>query len=243
MKKAYLLLALASITVFSCTKNHSTYTTVDSRDTTGFTVSGIADMEIESRDSIMFPIWVERVSGVEQKLTFSITGLPENVTGTFNPESGYNFSTMLTLVSKKAALGSSNVKIMVSGSAGVIRTYSVKLSVVPKMYCLEEIMGNYMGDYVCTNDSDNVSSVIMQSGFGGNNSLVSITNLVPGFGFAVDAKLTCEGQKLAISNQQFGPIAIWGTGDFSVDSMVTIDYSYFDGIDTITCTTNLKKQP
>ena len=243
MKKAYLLLALTSVTVFSCTKNHSTYTTVDSRDTTGFTVSGIADMEIESRDSIMFPIWVERVSGVEQKLTFSISGLPENVTGKFTPESGYNFSTMLTLVSKKAALGSSNIKIMVSDSTGVIRTYAVKLSVTPKMYCLEEIIGSYSGEYMCTNDSDNVAVTIMQSGFGGNNNLVSISNLVPGFGFNVDAKLTCEGQKLTIAEQQFGPIAIWGTGDFSVDSTVKVDYKYFDGIDTISCTTSLKKQP
>lgn len=243
MKKAFLLLAIASVTVYSCTKNHSTYTTVDNRDTTGFTVSGIADMEIESRDSMMFPIMVERVSGVEKKLTFSVSGLPEGVTGKFTPESGYNFSTMLTLVSKNAALGTSNIKIMVSDSTGVIRTYGVKLSINPKMFCVEEITGEYMGDYMCTNDTDNVAMSIFPTGFTTNSNLVSITNLVPSFGFAVDAKLTCEGQKLTIANQQLGPISIWGNGDFSKDSTVMINYTYFDGIDTINCSANLRKKP
>lgn len=245
MKKAYLLIALACVTVYSCTKHTTTYnnSTVDNSDTTGFVVRGIADMELESRDSIMIPIGVEWVSGPERKLTFSASGLPDSVKATFSPESGYNFGTTLKIVTKKAALGSSDIKIMVSDSTGVLRTYTVKLTVMPKMQCMEEIIGSYMGDYMCTSDTDSVSSFIFASGSGSGSNKVSITNLVPGFSAPVDATLTCEGQKLNIPSQSTGPFIVWGDGNFSVDSMVMVNYSYYDGVDTINCIMNLKKQP
>lgn len=248
MKRAYILAALAcGITVFSCTKNHSTYTTIDSRDTTGFVVGGVADLQIESRDSVMFPITVDWVSGKQQKMTFSASGLPTNVTAKFSPESGYsNFTTTLTLVAKKAALGTYPIKVHLADEKGnIVRSYDVKLTVGPKMICTEEVSGQYIGNYACTADSaDSISMNVIPSGFGTNN-MVIITGL-GAQSFNVSGKLTCEGQKIAIPSQKFGAqYEVWGTGDFATDSTISLSFTVIDGAiaDTSTCTAILKKRP
>lgn len=249
MKKAYILLAVAcGITVFSCTKNHSTYTTVDGRDTTGFVVGGVSDLQIESRDSVMFPITVDWVSGDQNKLTFSASGLPANVTAKFSPESGYsNFTTMLTLVSKKAALGSYPVKIMVTDANGaVVRTYDVKLTVGPKMICADEISGQYFADYACTSDSaDSVSMNVIPMSMTANDNSVMITNLGQQQ-FNINAKLACEGQQITIPYQKFGAMyEVWGSGDFATDSTIKLSYTVVNSAiaDTSSCSATLKRKP
>lgn len=245
MKKTYILIALACIAIYSCTKHTTTYNTIDNSDTSaaaGFSLKGISDLEMQSRDSIFIPLMVEWADGAERKVTLSVSGLPANVTGTFMPAGGYNFSTTLKLVAKKAALGNSDFHINVSDSAGIIKAYHVTLTIKPKLMCMEEIVGSYMGDYACTSDTDSVAVFIFPTGGGPNNNQIAITNLIP-FGFtSVQATIACEGQTIAIQNQQTGPFTIWGSGNFSIDSTVTINYKYFDGSDTNSCIARLKRQ-
>jgi hypothetical protein len=248
MKKAFILVALASVTVFSCTKNHSTYTTVDAKDTTGYVVGGISDMQLESRDSVIVPISVEWVSGKQNRLSFSISGLPANVSAKFSPESGYsNFTTMLTLVSKKAALGTYPVKIMLKDSVGnSVRTYDVALTIGPKMLCVNELFGSYVGDYTCTADSlDSVAMTVTMAPMStGTDNMIAIHNL--SFQqFSVNAKLSCQDQKIMIHSQNFGMYNVSGSGDFVTDSTIMLNYRIINNAfnDTSNCTAIMKRRP
>lgn len=122
MKKILTILSLLSITLFSCNKKDETAKF-------DFRVNEVKDFELDAFQEIL-PIDVECLSGVAERVTLSISGIPsglfnaeiENVTGT--PD----FSTFITFSSiGRSVPGVTDypIKIIATSTSGLSKTYDM----------------------------------------------------------------------------------------------------------------------
>lgn len=122
MKKILAILSLFCITLFSCNKN-------DEIAKFDFRVNEVKDFELDAFQE-MVPIDVECLSGVAERVTLSISGMPtagfkaniENPTGT--PD----FSTFITFSSigpGNPAITDYPIKITATSASGLTKTYDM----------------------------------------------------------------------------------------------------------------------
>lgn len=139
MRKLLLVLTAAVFAFGSCTKKDSTQV-VYIEDTshhheeemidTSLTISGISDIRSGVWGEQFINITVNRNSGLERKVTMSISGLPENVKAEFSSISGYtSFNTILMLDVMFAKPGVYPLTISSTTDDGKKMNYDVNLTI------------------------------------------------------------------------------------------------------------------
>lgn len=140
MRKLLLVFTAAAFALGSCTKKQSTEvvyledTTHHHNDTsmvdTSLTISGISDIRTDVWGEQFINIMVNRNSGLERKVTMSISGVPENVEAEFSSVSGYtSFNTTLMLKTTFAKPGKYPLTITSTTDDGKTMEYSINLTI------------------------------------------------------------------------------------------------------------------
>jgi len=140
MNRIVLALGLLALTFTACEKKKSSILPPPEVDTvyidtnvyvpvdTSLTISGISDVRTTPWSEVVLPITVMRNIGLEQKVTMSISGVPENVKAKFSAVSGYTtFNTNLMLDVRFAAPGTYEMKIVSVSETGKTKDYILHL--------------------------------------------------------------------------------------------------------------------
>lgn len=139
MKKNVLLLGMMAFVGFTaCKKKENVIppvvndtTTVNPQPAldTSITISGITDIHVDMYGFNSLPLTISRNSGLEEKVTLSITGMPQEIESEFAPSSGYaSFTTRLETKAYFAKSGTYPVQITSTReSSGKTKTYNVNI--------------------------------------------------------------------------------------------------------------------
>lgn len=142
MNKSLIALLCVALTFGACVKKQSTpqphlhqHEVDDSSNLelpvdTSLTISGISDIRTTVWGQNMLNLTVTRNSGLEQKVTMSVTGLPENAKAEFTAISGYTtFNTYLQINTVFTKPGIYPLVITSSSETGKTKDYNVNLIV------------------------------------------------------------------------------------------------------------------
>ncbi len=135
--KTILTLAIGAIAITSCKKQKNdvippkdTATVVEEVVDTSTTISGIANIHLPIFGINNANIQVMRNSGLEEKVTLSVTGVPQTMEVKFRPASGYtSFSSTLRAVSRITPPGMYPITITSTTESGKKRDYKIDLVV------------------------------------------------------------------------------------------------------------------
>ncbi len=122
MKKVLTILSLLCITLFSCNKQ-------DDIAKFDFRVNEVKDFELDTYKELV-PIDVECLSGVAERVTLSISGLPSGLFSAEieNPTGTPDFSTFITFSSigpGNPAITDYPIKITATSASGLTKTYDM----------------------------------------------------------------------------------------------------------------------
>ncbi len=234
MKRIYLL-AVAAILVagfFACKRSNEKF---------DYVINGANDFVAEVNSVATMPIEIKVLKGVNEEVDLSISGLPQGVTATFNPNTGWpNYNSGIVFNTVGAKLGTYKLQIMAYSRSTYYRTYTFNLNIVPISNCAIDRVGSYLTTENCGNDTfyvdvtkdANIKNRIYIANFG-NYSIFPAT---------VYADLDCEGKVMNIPQQtnDSSGLTFTGTGVFN-GNIMTINYIVNDGITSDTCVAQFKK--
>ncbi|PZF72489.1 hypothetical protein [Taibaiella soli] len=136
MKKSYLLPLVVSIGLFSCTKSGTDTTSGTGANTnkTSYKVNGVVDVSIQNNPDSNTSVTTLTITDTlksAQKITLSLDGLPNGVTGTLSNTSGYpTYTSVLTFVdASNATPGVYPIKLNCEGSISGKASYTINLTV------------------------------------------------------------------------------------------------------------------
>lgn len=137
----YLWIPFVAMLAFSaCKTKPDTNNVIPNNDTPGnnpeqtdssYIVSGLTDINIGLyRDSAILIIGVQHVTGQQQKVSFSVSGMPDGITATLTPESGIPpFTTTIRFQSSYAKAGTYPIKIKGMSASGKENSYGIDMKV------------------------------------------------------------------------------------------------------------------
>lgn len=234
MKKALILSLVLLTVIIGCKK----------RDITPFdyTISGITDVTLEKYSTVTMPVEIKTKQGEPEYVSMSITGVPENVSVSFNPDHGlspYNSGVVFT-TEDKAKEGTYPVTITVFSLSTYYKTYKFNLKVVAANGCQTGRIGRYFVTSDCSVDSYYVNIIkdpaltngIMIQNFG-NFSVYPVT---------LHMILNCDAKTISIPTQTEDSTGLQfsGVGEFNGNN-IYLTYDMVDGPQTTTCHMTLKK--
>jgi hypothetical protein len=110
-----------------------------------FTINGASDVTYKFEKTIL-PLTLNLISGPQEKLDLTLSGLPAGMKGNFGSASGTpSFSTTLEFThSGLIAAGTYPLQIIATGTSGKIKTVGMNLNVVND--CGKPMLGKYTGE-------------------------------------------------------------------------------------------------
>lgn len=244
MRKAYLLIALASISFVACKRTDNSNVKLPA----AFRVDGITDIAVE-RDSmnVLGPIEVTMPGGQQERVSLFVNGLPQGVTAMVSPETGTtDFMSMITFrASDAAAVGHYPVMITAKSGAGE-KTYDMTVHVMPISECGMRMAGEFEAVDQCdTNTNPKYDVAVIPSTDKTNriNVVGFFSGGIPGIPATVYANLDCNSKTLTVPEQTLQNVfKVSGTGAYTRDQ-ITVNYTLAGPFDTVSCTTTLTRKP
>jgi hypothetical protein len=184
MKKTYIFIAMALCMglIYSCSKSGNTASAID------YTVNNLQNITVNNDDSTSLPVAITFVSGTQQPVSLSVSGLPSNVTVTPTSASGTpSYGTTFVFHANNADTGTYPITITAASAGTTSKTYNFNLTVTPSLNCATPLAGTYIGNINCqpsigdsavsctvatTNTIDQIS--IDNFIFNGNSLLVNV---------------------------------------------------------------------
>ncbi len=95
-----------------------------------YIINGITDHTMSWTDSLIMPLAIGYAGGNQEKLTLSVSGLPQGATANFDVSSGIPaFASILTLRTNNTPGGVYDVKVISTTERDSVKTYGMKLTV------------------------------------------------------------------------------------------------------------------
>jgi hypothetical protein len=237
MKRTTLLSMMLMVTAifFGCRKNE--YKTPDptpkppagsviDSNAMKYTVNGITDRLMEWTDSVTIPLNIAYISGNQEKLNLTVTGLPQNTTATFDLPSGIpTFASMLTLRTKSAPGGVYNLKLVSTTETDSVKAFGIKLTIKQEpIACSDSLIGKYNNvQSFPANSSVQTGETIATST--GTKNMLKLNNLFFSLGLQedVDAIFDCNSNKLRLVEKIVSFGGLWytlaGEGNYTATGM------------------------
>jgi hypothetical protein len=238
MRKACILLALLSFSIFSCKRNNNDNIKLPP----GYVLNGVSDVTVERDSMAMLSIDVSLQQGRPQEpVTITVGGLPAGVTATVTPASGTpEFNATVTFRASLAATeGKYPITVNVQGDAGT-KTYSLNLNVTSISECVSKITGTYDAIDMCDTNTGTAYTINVYPALNKANRIQLSGFFASSPGMSVYATIDCNKQTLTVPTQIMQIYQVSGSGVYNKDSM-TINYTMMSSFDTVTCTTVLKR--
>ncbi|MCB9046269.1 MAG: hypothetical protein H6550_09025 [Chitinophagales bacterium] len=136
MRNFILLLTLSISLLTSCNKPSSTPAQVTEENS--YIVAGVVDIKMGNADSSEIALAVSHQTGIQKKITFSLTGLPQYAYVTFDPAGGtVPFNTIMTINTYVAKTGVYPIKLLVTPETGTAKEYTFNLTIDESKPCNE----------------------------------------------------------------------------------------------------------
>lgn len=238
MKKTLFLAFCASALLSACSKsdnsNPGTTTNTGGNNTTSqpdssmqYIVNGLTDITINPTDSTYLALGVNLEKGTQEKVTLSVTGLPQNVSAGFSAPSGIpSFGTIITIKSQKATPGSYPIKFTGTTASGKVKSYDLNLKVneqpvKPGYECIKDIVGKYQMTSNCINMTYAIEMSMNDDGTG-----IVLKNF-PEQGVEIDMTVRCDLRMAQSTNITSGDY-YFGIASISFSDMnnITAYFSY-----------------
>ncbi|PZF72490.1 hypothetical protein [Taibaiella soli] len=205
MKKSYLLPLVVSIGLFSCTKSGTDTTSGTGANTnkTSYKVNGVVDVSIQNNPDSNTSVTTLTITDTlksAQKITLSLDGLPNGVSGSLSNTSGYpTYSTVLTFVDTNATPGVYPVKLNCEGSVSGKTTYTIDLTIRPDHDYANDWLGTAEGANIPSN-SPNTLTYTENITHGDRTNRIVFNNF-GGYGIKVYADIIDYGTNFTIPTQ------------------------------------------
>ncbi|HTN18265.1 MAG TPA: hypothetical protein VL092_11325 [Chitinophagaceae bacterium] len=225
MKKIFLFLSLACFLIAGCSKSEKKSETPPVMD---FTINGVSDLNYKFEKAYL-PLAFTLVSGPQEKVDLTLSGLPAGMKGTFAAASGTpTFATTLEFThTGKVNAGSYPLKVMATTAAGKVKTVGMNLIVVDD--CGKPMAGAYTGEvYVDGKMAGTFSNASASIKADNPNRIYFNPNDV---GDAIILDLNCAEQTLAIAPN----------GDYTYTGTFTTSPAYIEIHETSSAGTNIYK--
>ncbi len=209
MKKLILAITLISFATVSCKKektnivgnlhtNTQPQQPEDKNEDKSYYVNGLTDVSIGNLDKAVIPINVVYNQGYEQKrITFSLSGLPENCSATLEPNSGIpGFDMTLNIESRLTTPGIYTLTLTGSSGDGLYRKYEFYLNIQNTLNCAKFLSENIQGTFATMMEGS--SSTIHNNTFlkgttSQSNTTLALVNL-----FLEDSNSTTSGSYVSV---------------------------------------------
>lgn len=196
---------------------------------------------MSSDTTVYFPVQIGLLSGTQETVTLSVSGLPAGVVATPTSVNGIpSFSNTFTFTSNHAAAGTYKITVTASSVSTGTKNYSFNLTIF-QSNCLPHLVGTYAGADACISGIWHYTSIATASTTAGK---LSVNNL-GGLGTFIDLDFTvdCAADSITIFKQQLNS-RHWlrGHGSFTSNT-ITIHYGVLDSFSAVTdsCTAILTK--
>lgn len=210
MKKGFLLFcALVTGLLFACNKSD--------KPSMKFTVNGLSDITIGATNEYAMPISVNYTSGPQEKVSISVTGLPDGITAVTSPSDGIpSFTSTITFTSSiVAANGTYPAEVVVTTESGGKKTYDVNITLNREIFCNDFVEGYYTGTVIKNGGAAQpYSTYLVSYGLDG-------TRLSTG---TVTMTINCDNYKIDIPLQG-SSTTYQGSGTFTSPNKVHLEYT------------------
>lgn len=244
MKQTFLLLALTSFMAFSsCDKKTSTPNNpAPTNNAISFNVNGIGEIKIPANKDGTMALAITHVSGIQENVTLSLSGLPAKVTHEFSTGSGIpTFSSVLSLTADMATPGSYQVTLTATSASGIVKNYTFNLVIQEPLDCASNMTGNFSGTKTCQGTGNTSTTMTATK----DAKLYGLILKLDGIDADIKASLNCENNTFAIAPfevQYSSSIIAKGSGSGTFVSPGVLNFSittqiYSDGnlVNTSTC--------
>jgi hypothetical protein len=206
---------IASATLFGCSKNEPK----TDPNAMKYAIDGIVDTKIAHKGTVVLPLAVTRLSGAQENLTLSVSGLPGGAKATFEPASGIpNFATTLTITTNYTDGGTYDLKVTGKTASDSVKSYTMKLTVEPEpaLGCVEKLTGSYQSKYEGSFSGTQTDQVVATT----TKNYIKFQNMKYMGDFY--ATIDCDNHLLDIKFQKTsGGAYVMGTGSFD-DKNITL---------------------
>ncbi|MBZ0098987.1 MAG: hypothetical protein K8F30_07870, partial [Taibaiella sp.] len=162
---------------------------------TNFAVNGVADLKVKANQSGTLALSIAHVSGNQETVTLSLSGLPPLTTHEFSTSSGIpTFASTLTITGDYAANGTYPLVLTAKSSSGVSKPYNFNLIVDDADDCAAKMAGSYAGSQTCGSSPYTLSMVVTKDP-NNNKGGIIITGL---YGGQLPAILNCSKNTIEI---------------------------------------------
>lgn len=231
-----LYLAIAAVTLLaigSCKKNEYDNNPNTNPNTNpnaiSYTVNGVSDVKVPSNGGKgTLSLSIALVSGTQETVTLSLSGVPDKVNAEFSSASGTPaFTSTLTLTSNNAAQGTYPITLTGTSASNVKKTVNFNLIVEKPTDCAAAMVGNFTGTMSCGGAPSNTSFITTKHPSDLNTLLIEGLTGTP-----IPAVLDCGQGTLTLKettySQPYGP----GT----MDTKVTGSGTFVESAHTMTIT-------
>jgi hypothetical protein len=214
-----LLLCTLTLSINSCKKSGSNPTT--------YTISGLSDVELAQGGTDALTLSIKNTGTYQDQVSLGVDGLPAGVSVRFSTMSGTpTFNTTLTFSNTSAVVGTYSCRLIVSQGTSK-KYYDFTLEITKTPAC--GLPGTYHYTQTCAmNAGDDLVDA-----FSGGKS-IRFTNF-GAHGWVVFADVSCANGTIEVPLQSVGGnMQVGGNGFFHADGTVTVNYTVYTTVGTIT---------
>jgi hypothetical protein len=236
MKKlsTLLLFALSTIVIFSCNKK-------DKAQTQPYAVNGVDDISVRQGEDDSWNLEVRSIGPVYETVTLAVTGLPNGLTATMSQVSGMpTFFSTVVFTNNNALPGSYPCVLTASSPEAGKSTYNFLVKISAPQVC--GLLQSYNGTSDC--DLNQFISNIIATAPPIEDSINTVQiNNFGNEGLNLFANIDCSNNTITIPSQTFGNIVIDGTGSFTGNNTITINYNMTVSGSPSTCVLTMTPRP
>jgi len=248
MKYGYILIAIITLALWGCSKTKEPITPYypDDYGDFAYVIEGITDTSVERLGTTAKLAFVKKQSGPSEDVQFSVEGLPEGVTMTFEPAIAKPpFNLYMSIKAAKTPEGQYPVTIISSSKTSGIKRTPFTLTVKPYGNIAKGVAGPFREEHSCSQTGQNAFNVMVEVATTAANRINIKGFWSTAWTNVVYADLNPDTKTLTIPTQFENGLRYEGTGTFTED-VLTINYTVADTFGTKiineTCTATLTRQ-
>lgn len=227
-------LAINSAVLFACTTLAFSCKKDKKEDEFSYTVNNVSQVTIDQNGTKAAAYAVQLISGTQQKVNLSISGLPTGITASLDPSTGIApYNTIATFVANSTvAKGTYNFLVTATTDGQAAKTFNS--TIVVTSACGSSFFGSMNSKETCTIGTDDYTSVISPAT--GIPNRINIDNFYND-NVRVYADFNCTTNTVIIPSQIVMGFTISGSGTIVSDNQFNLTFTLTDGTISNTCTT------
>ncbi len=239
-RKVILVNMLLGLLIASCAKktvNNPVYP--DNEGDFTYTVNGFKDTSLERIGSVSMPIFVEKLTGASEKVTFSMFNVPDGMEVLLDKTiEEPSFNTFMQIKTTRTKEGTYPIKVTAASPTTGISEYFFNIKVEPYSNAASGLKGNFIEKGNCSVNGHDVEVVVATD--------VAKKVIIKGFWQGtmtneIYVLLNTSNNTLTLPSQKLFGITYQGSGSYS-DDQFTLNYTVDGASFSQTCSSTFTRK-